>query len=197
MSQAPPIPEVSVTSKAFPGVKLSQRRAACHSTPAGQSRLLTQAAGALGAPDGNAGPLRPGCSLPSCKAGETAVSGSPRPSRPVPLPRFQGPYSPDLFHMWASIQGLAQTQHPLWAQMAGWQAGEREGVRAAWRGRYGGWEGLDPPSLSLYQAALPHLRPSLGNCPPPRPTQDIGGYEGALALGSEIPSSRPGSSTYE
>lgn len=83
--------------------------------------------------------------------------------------------------------------------MAGWQAGEREGVRAAWRGRYGDWEGLDPPSLSLSQAALLDLRPSLGNCHPnpPPPIQDMGGYQGALALGSEIPSSRPGSSMYE
>ena len=92
--QAPPIPEASVTSKAFPGVRLSQRRTAptAPQLPGSQSRLLTRSAGAVGAPDGNVGPLRPGCSLPVCRAGETPVRGSPRPCPPPPpRPPAQAP----------------------------------------------------------------------------------------------------------
>lgn len=71
------------------------------------------------------------------------------PPGPGPLPRLRGLYSPDLFHVWASIQGLAQAQCSLWAKMAGCQAEEREGVRGAWGTRYGNWGALDPPTLSL------------------------------------------------
>lgn len=48
----------------------------------------------------------------------------PRPSQPVPPPR-KDPTSPDLFYVWALLQGLGQAQGPLWTQMTGWQAVER------------------------------------------------------------------------
>jgi hypothetical protein len=63
------------------------------------------------------------------------MRGTTRPPWPISLSKLGDPYSPDLFHKWVSIQGLAQAQYPLWTQMAGGQAGERGGGGPAmWTG---------------------------------------------------------------
>lgn len=83
-----------------------------------------------------------------CQAeGQRHCERSPQTPPPVPVPRFHGAHSPDLFQMRASVQGPAQAQRPLWAQTAGLQAGERGGGRGI-LGNHVGAVGLDP-RLSL------------------------------------------------
>lgn len=123
-----PIPEASVTSQAFPGAR---DKGCPYPTPAPQvvSRGYLLYLPQQGEP--LAEMQDPSGQTVLCQAvgQRDTCERSPQTLPGCPCAHAPGPCSPDLFHIWASIQGLAQAQCPLWAQTARRQAGGRGWVR--------------------------------------------------------------------